>query len=246
MVSIADIKGNVNHKPHCKRIQAPNVYVNKKKGTEKDPTKGFLFPVKSIEEKHGESTHIPRDTSDSGSESSSSSSDSSDEESSGSRGKPLAADKSESAEDIRAKRLEKDFLDEDEDTEDFWVVTTDRVLRMHVTPRHHLFDPDQCSPPIPLEYLDVIRFTETNVKGSSQVVDCWVTDPRADQVKGPWVGKTSFNIRLPPPKKGWVIQNGRPTKVEENTSRPEYIWVEEWRNLSKRKSSNPLLLTGKI
>ena len=106
VVSLADIKGNVNHKPHCKRIQAPNVYVNKKKGTEKDPNKGFLFPVKSIEEKYGESTHIPRDTSDSESESSSSS-DSSDEELSGSRGKPLAADESESAEDIRAKRLEK-------------------------------------------------------------------------------------------------------------------------------------------
>ena len=87
MVSIADIKGNVNHKPHCKMIQAPNVYVNKKKGTETDPTKGFLFPVKSIEETYGESMHIPRDTSDSESESSSSSSDSSDEESSGSRGK---------------------------------------------------------------------------------------------------------------------------------------------------------------
>ena len=35
VVSLADIRGNVNHKPHCKRIQAPNVYVNKKKGTEK-------------------------------------------------------------------------------------------------------------------------------------------------------------------------------------------------------------------
>ena len=106
MVALADIENNVNNKPHCKIIQAPNVYVNKKKGTEQDPNKGFLFPVKAIEEKYGESSHIPKDTSDSESESSSSS-DSSDEELSGSRGKQLAADESESAEDIRAQRLEK-------------------------------------------------------------------------------------------------------------------------------------------
>ena len=34
VVSLADTKNNANNKPHCKRIQAPNVYVNKKKGTE--------------------------------------------------------------------------------------------------------------------------------------------------------------------------------------------------------------------
>ena len=171
MVSLADIKNNVNNKPHCKMIQAPNVYVNKKKGTEKDPNKGFLFPVKSIEEKYGESTRIPRDTSDSESESSSSS-DSSDEEPSGSRGKPPAADESETAEDIRANMLENDFLGKEEDTEDFWVVNSDRVVRTHATPRYHLFDPNRCSPPFPIEYLDVFRFTDTNVNGFSYLVDC--------------------------------------------------------------------------
>ena len=131
-------------------------------------------------------------------------------------------------------------MGEEEDTEDFWVVNSDRVVRVRATPRHHRFDPNRCSPPIPIEYLDVIRFTDTNVKGFSQLVDCWVTDPRADQVQGPWIGKTSFNIRMPQPKKGWVIQNGRPTKVEENTTRPEYIWVEVWRNLSKKKQQDAI------
>ena len=180
----------------------------------------------------GKCRTIPKDTSDSESDSSS---DSSDEEPSDSRGKPPAADESESAEDIRAKRLNKDFLDEEEDTEDYWVVNEDQVVRIHVAPRYHLFDPQMCPPPIPLDDLDVLRSTDTNVKGYSQLVDCWVTGPRADQVKGPWIGEPSFNIRMPIPKKGWVIQNGRPTNVEEHTTRPEYLWVETWRNLSKKK-----------
>ena len=46
--------------------------------------------------------------------------------------------------------------------------------------------------------------------------------------------------KVAPPKKGWVIQNGRPTKVEENTSGSEYIWVEEWRNLSKKKQQSAI------
>ena len=82
------------------------------------------------------------------------------------------------------------------------MVNDDQVVRIHVTPRYHLFDPEVCAPPIPIEYLDVYRFTDTNVKGFFQLVDCWVTDPKADQVKGPWIGKTSFNIRLPPAKEG--------------------------------------------
>ena len=69
---------------------------------EKDPNHGFLFPVKFIEEKYGESSRVPEDTSDS-----ESSSDSSDDESSGSRGKPQATDESESAEEVRAERLRK-------------------------------------------------------------------------------------------------------------------------------------------
>ena len=45
---------------------------------------------------------------------------------------------------------------------------------------------------------------------------------------------------MPISKKGWAIQNGRPTKVEENTTRPESIWVEAWRNLSKKKQQDAI------
>ena len=50
VVSLNDIKNNVSNKPHCRILQAPNVYINKKKGYEKDTLQCFLFPGKFIEE----------------------------------------------------------------------------------------------------------------------------------------------------------------------------------------------------
>ena len=64
-------------------------------------------------------------------------------------------------------------------------------------------------------------------------MDCWVSD--SDQVPGPWIGKTSFNLRLPNPKPGWVMQNGRPTRVEANSKRPEHIWCEVWELLTRKQ-----------
>ena len=49
----------------------------------------------------------------------------------------------------------------DEDsTADYWVVESDRVTRIHVTPRYWFFTPDADSFPVPLEYIDVLRFTK--------------------------------------------------------------------------------------
>ena len=107
----------------------------------------------------------------------------------------------------------KDALDENA-AGDYWVVNDDRVARVRVPRRYHLFYPESCSLPVPLDYLDVLRFTDTNVKGQSTLVDCWVSDPNSDQAKGPWVGKTAFNIRMPIPKKGWAIQMGDPPTLK--------------------------------
>ena len=84
----------------------------------------------------------------------------------------------------------------------------------------HLFHLEDCSLPIPHDYIDVLRFTDTDVKGQSALVDCWVTDPTSNQIRGPRVGKTTFNVRMIIPKKGWVMQNGRPTKLEETQQGP--------------------------
>ena len=74
----------------------------------------------------------------------------------------------------------------EDSTADYWVVESDRVTRIHITPRYWLFTPNADSCPVPLEYIDVLRFTKTNVKGHDTLVDCWVSG--SDQAPGPWIG----------------------------------------------------------
>ena len=128
---------------------------------------------------------------------------------------------------------EKKSPPNEEQTQDYWVVESDRITRIHQTPRYWLYVHDPETFPVPIAYIDVLRFTKTNVKGHGNVVDCWMRD--SDQIPGPWMGRTSFNLRVPNPKPGWVIQNGRPTKVEANSKRPEHIWSEEWKIMTRKQ-----------
>ena len=49
----------------------------------------------------------------------------------------------------------------DEDsTADYWVVESDRATRIHITPRYWLFTPSAESCPVPLDYMDVLRFLQ--------------------------------------------------------------------------------------
>ena len=99
------------------------------------------------------------------------------------------AEENSNAPDSEAEHLagaDKGPPDEDS-TADYWVVESDRVTRIHITPRYWLFTPSADSFPVPLDYIDVLRFTKTNVKGHDTLVDCWVSD--SDQVPGPWIGK---------------------------------------------------------
>ena len=199
MVPLVYIERNNSDKPHCRRIKASNVNLVKKKGYEKDPEDGFIFPVRHIKENYGEE-HRPIS-------SDSSSSSSSDEESS-SPSSPKGA--AETVQDEIQNESSHEPLDEDK-TADDWVVQDDKVVRVHATPRHFLFDPRSCPFPVPLDYVDVLRYTDSNVKGHHNHVDCWWTDPEGDQgtsecIPGPWIGKTTFHLRLPAPKPGWSIQ----------------------------------------
>ena len=76
VVPLVYIERNTQEKPHCRRIPAANMTMAKKKGHEKDPENGFIFPVRRIQENYGEELRPVS------SDSSSSSSSSSDEESS--------------------------------------------------------------------------------------------------------------------------------------------------------------------
>ena len=111
--------------------------------------------------------------------------------------------------------------------------------------RYDLFDPRSIPFLAPLEYIDVFRYSDSNVTGYCHHVDCWYTDEVAGQIPGPWIGKTTFNLRLPSPKPGCVIQNGRPTKIELNSNRPEYMWVEEWRHMARKGARSRRLTCGR-
>ena len=54
VVPLMHIKEYNQAKPHCRRISAGDVYVEKKKGFEKDHEKGFIYPVTKFQEKYGE------------------------------------------------------------------------------------------------------------------------------------------------------------------------------------------------
>ena len=96
----------------------------------------------------------------------------------------------------------------EEATADYWVVESDRISRVHATPRYWLYTHDAASLPVPIEYIDVLRYTKTNATGHNNLVDCWVSD--TEQIPGHRVGTTSFNLRLPAPKPGWVMQMDAP------------------------------------
>ena len=104
----------------------------KKKGYERDPENGFIFPVRRIQENYGEEIRPVS------SDSSSSSSSSSDEESSSECSSRESA--GESAEVVPDADAGREPLAE-EDRADYWVVQEDRIVRVHQTPRHDLFDP---------------------------------------------------------------------------------------------------------
>ena len=52
--------------------------------------------------------------------------------------------------------------------EDFWSLTQDVLIRHHKIPRRHLFVPTKKNCPIPLEYIDVLRTTYTDLDSASE------------------------------------------------------------------------------
>ena len=124
VVPLAYIERNNQDKPHCRRIPANNMTMAKKKGHEKDPEDGFIFPVKRIQENYGEEMRPV-------SSDSSSSSSSSDEESSSECSSSEHA--GESAQPIPDADAGREPMAE-EDRADYWVVQEDRVVRVRQTP----------------------------------------------------------------------------------------------------------------
>ena len=120
---------------------------------------------------------------------------------------------------------------------DYWTMPNhDLLIRWHVVPRTSLFTPTTDDCPLPLEWLDILRETKTDLQHAELdcIDDFWTQDSLngARDLDEEWIGRTSFNILRPKPGKGLEWQNGRLTQVQ-TTTRPPTIWVEVWQGLTE-------------
>ena len=82
---------------------------------------------------------------------------------------------------------------------DSWYMVGDALVRKHVNPRKELFVLDPLDCPIPLKYLDVYRYTNTDLNSFSESS---ITDFRTDgpiELSDTWVGTIKFHILRPDP-----------------------------------------------
>ena len=54
-----------------------------------------------------------------------------------------------------------------------------------------------------------------------------------------------FCLKTPPLEKRYEYQNGRPTRVQGDTTRPPSVWVEEWRLMSDIRKLDAIAAWGK-
>ena len=93
--------------------------------------------------------------------------------------------------------------------EDFWTVNSSFITRHHKRPRFEKYVPTERDSPIPLKWLDVMRFTSTSLPeaGMRSIDDYWLED-RDESLDMEWTGHTRFLILKPQAR-----VNGREDKI---------------------------------
>ena len=117
---------------------------------------------------------------------------------------------------------------------DYWELTSELLIRHHTTARQKLFIPSEADCPLPLDYIDVIRMTKTDIEDQeeSRIEDTWnIHGPQPLSV--PWKGTTSFSILRPKPPTGKMWVMGRLTRRQRST-RPPTIYPEIWVTFSRK------------
>ncbi len=125
------------------------------------------------------------------------------------------------------------------DVVDFWTLNKACLVRHHMVPRLKLYVPVETDTPIPLEYLDVMRTTTTELEANEAFLeDHWIGRPESDgapdkELSSWWTGTTIFMLRqkTPPPKFTWVM--GRLT-TEQKSNRPPSVYPEQWTTMSHK------------
>ena len=116
---------------------------------------------------------------------------------------------------------------------DFRSMSGSFIYRHHVEPRVKLYSPREESFPIPLKYIDVSRTTRTNldVMQERRIDDYWNIDGSRD-LSDSWTGFTQFTLLEEKPPDGKMWSGWRITR-KQLTSRPDHLWPELWRGMSK-------------
>ena len=125
------------------------------------------------------------------------------------------------------------YPDAGEARNDFWSMSGNFIHRHHVEPRVKLHSPREESFPISLKYIDVSRTTHTNldVKQERRIDDYWNIDGSRD-LSDYWTGFTQFILLKEKPQNGYMWSGERLTR-KQLTSRPDHLWPELWRGMSK-------------
>ena len=104
---------------------------------------------------------------------------------------------------------------------DRWTVQKNAIILHHYKPRQYLDTPDPNDLPIPIEFIDVGRRTETNLEdqGEALIEDVWyASDPR--YLTAPWTGRTIFPLRHLKPPKYMQYCNGEFIMTKKGSDRP--------------------------
>ena len=120
-------------------------------------------------------------------------------------------------------------------------MTNDVLVIHHMKPRTKLFSPSEATLPIPLEYIDVLRHTQTNLDDANEAkkLDFWYDNANVSEpLTGTWTGTTTFYLLKPKPTKGFEWQDCRLTKVQARPDRPTYA-SRSCHTCLKRTSEKP-------
>ena len=112
---------------------------------------------------------------------------------------------------------------------DSWALSESVLVRHINVPRTKMYVLKQEDCPVPLEYIDILRRTETDIDAKSEktIRDFWTTENADYELSQPWVGRVVFELRRIDPGKCWEYVEGRLTEIQK-TTRPGHITVEAW------------------
>ena len=141
------------------------------------------------------------------------------------------------------KQKQRDILMEEKD---FWTVNSRFITRHHKRPRFEKHVPTEDDFPMPLKWLDVMRFTATSIPetGMRSIDDYWIADGN-EELAFEWTGNTRSPILKPQAKQSYKWVEGCETKIQK-TTRPDNVWSELWQLCNPKDKLEAIAIWEKL